>query len=128
MFWKKESKEKKEIKAVNWHELTDLSQLETIKEQSHKQPVLIYKHSTRCSISSMTLGRLERSWNEDLDAVKVYYLDLISYRQVSNAIADVFGVYHESPQVILIENGNAIYDDSHMAISAEGIANQIKKG
>lgn len=119
MFWKKESKSGRP--EINWHNLTSVDQLQTIKVESESQPVLIYKHSTRCGISSMVLGRLEREWTEDLNGMKSYFLDLITYREVSNAIQDVFGVYHESPQVILIKNGKAVYDASHMSISAESL-------
>ena len=118
MFWKKENRESSEI---NWNHLNTIEQLEQIKEESRSQPVLIYKHSTRCSISSMALDRLERSWSKELDTVKAYYLDLITYREISNAIAKEFGIYHESPQAILIKDGKAIYDASHMSISTSAI-------
>ncbi|NVJ46815.1 MAG: bacillithiol system redox-active protein YtxJ [Cytophagia bacterium] len=119
MFWKKESKADRPD--INWYNLTSIDQLQSIKKESESQPVLIYKHSTRCGISSMVLGRLEREWTEELGGMKSYFLDLISYREVSNAIQEVFGVYHESPQVILIKDGKAVYNASHMAISAEAL-------
>lgn len=119
MFWKKESKSDRP--EINWHDLTSVDQLETIKTESESQPVLIYKHSTRCGVSGMALGRLERDWTEELGGMKNYFLDLITYRQVSNAIQEVFGVYHESPQVILIKNGKAVYDASHMSISTDAL-------
>lgn len=121
MFWKKESSEK--TTSVNWLKLNSVEQLEMIKEESKVQPVLIFKHSTRCGISSMALNRLEREWSEELNNVKTYYLDLISYRQVSNAIESEFGVYHESPQLILIEDGKVVYDASHMSISTVELKN-----
>ena len=103
---------------MNWTPLTDLSQLAILKQESHDHPVIIFKHSTRCSISAMALSRLERGWDDDaLPGVDTYYLDLISYRDISNAVADEFGVYHQSPQIIVVINGEAVYDDSHMGIS-----------
>lgn len=121
MFWKRGSNEKST--PVNWQKLSSVDQLSTIKEESKVQPVLIFKHSTRCGISSMALGRLEREWSEDLNNIKAYYLDLISHRQISNAIEEEFGIYHESPQLILIENGKAVYDASHMSISTLKLKN-----
>lgn len=121
MFWKKGNNEK--ASSVNWQRLSSVDQLETIKEESKAQPVVIFKHSTRCGISSMALNRLEREWSEDLNNIKAYYLDLISYRQISNAIENEFGIYHESPQLILIENGKAVYDASHMSISTMELKN-----
>lgn len=119
MFWKKEVTEKSA--QINWERLESLDQLNVIKEESKTQPILIFKHSTRCSISSMALSRLEREWNSELDQLKAYYLDLITFRQISNTIENAFGVYHESPQVLIIKNGECIYDASHMSISVNNL-------
>ncbi|MTI21990.1 bacillithiol system redox-active protein YtxJ [Fulvivirga sp. RKSG066] len=105
---------------MNWNQLQSNDLLDKIKEESKSQPVLIFKHSTRCSISSMALNRLERSWDEsEMEGLKPYYLDLISYRNISDQIASDFGVEHASPQVIVIKDGAAVYDNSHMGISYE---------
>ncbi len=106
---------------INWIELTELQQLEKIKEESENQAILIFKHSTRCSISSMAKNRLERAWNIAETSVKPYYLDLISFREVSNAIAEQFDVEHQSPQVLLIKKGKSIYDASHNMIAVSDI-------
>jgi bacillithiol system protein YtxJ len=107
---------------MNWAELTTEEQLEAIKQESTQKPVVIFKHSTRCSISSMAKSRLERS--ETPDGIAFYYLDLIRYRPVSNKIAEVFDVHHESPQILLIKNGECVYDESHNGISMDEIAVQ----
>lgn len=120
MFWNKKKKESSND-SITWNLLEDLSQLNTIIEESKTQPILIYKHSTRCSISGMALSRLERSWKNDGHEIKAYYLDLIRFREVSNAVAHRFEVYHESPQVIVIKNGAAVYDESHMSIRFDSI-------
>lgn len=109
---------------MRWEDLTTEEQLEAIKQESAEKPVVIFKHSTRCSISSMAKMRLERS--EQPGDIKFYYLDLIRYRNVSNKIADMFEVYHESPQVLLIKNGECVYDESHNGISMDEIAEQAK--
>jgi bacillithiol system protein YtxJ len=107
---------------MNWINLENIAQLEEIKKLSHEQPVMIFKHSTRCSISGMAYDRLKRSWKaEETDHIKPYYLDLISYREISNKIAEEFGVRHQSPQVIVVKNGEAVYDNSHMGISYSDI-------
>jgi bacillithiol system protein YtxJ len=111
---------------MNWNELTSLEQLDAIVNESMQQPVVIFKHSTRCSISSMALDRLERSWDNGED-LKPYYLDLIQYRDVSNQIVDKFGVMHQSPQVIILKDGQVIYDNSHMGISYQSILNAVKE-
>ena len=110
---------------MNWVALTKKEQLDQIKNDDSNETILIFKHSTRCSISSMALNRLERSWKTSEIAISTYLLDLISYRELSSQIEKEFGVYHESPQLILIKNGKAIYDASHMAISYNDIKQNI---
>ncbi len=107
---------------MNWIELTDENQLEQIKEQSKNQPVVIFKHSTRCATSSMIKSRLERE--TPADNTLFYYLDLIRYRSVSNKIASDFHVPHESPQILIIKKGECIYEDSHNGINMQDIADQ----
>lgn len=99
---------------MEWNNLTDTSQFEEINTISHSDPVLIFKHSTRCVISSMALNRLERGWEES--AIKPYFLDLIANREVSNGVEHVFGVQHQSPQAILIKDGKVVYHTSHNGI------------
>ncbi len=105
-----------------WIELNSVEQLNTIKEQSNTKPVVIFKHSTRCSISSMALNRLNRS--EKPDDIAFYYLDLISHRNISNQIAEEFKVHHQSPQVLLIKNGECTYEESHNGIDMVEIVEQ----
>ena len=104
---------------MNWVQLTDLQQLEQLKETSFQTPVLFFKHSTRCSISVMALNRFEREWNNT--TVNPYFLDLLNYREVSNQIATLFEVEHQSPQVLLIKDGACVYHASHNAIDAQAV-------
>lgn len=110
---------------MNWIPLTDLLQLDDIKAQSMTQPVVIFKHSTRCSISTMAMQRLERPQYQG--PAPCYYLDLIKYRDISNAIADVFQVHHESPQVLLIVKGQCVYEESHNGIHFAELSDQIEQ-
>jgi bacillithiol system protein YtxJ len=111
---------------MTWNELTNKDQLDQLVEESKEQPVLIFKHSTRCSISSTSLGRLERNWKlEEVGAVKPYYLDLISFREISNLISQKFEVEHQSPQILIIENGKAVFDRSHLEIDYASIKNRV---
>jgi bacillithiol system protein YtxJ len=110
---------------MNWNKITQPSDLEEIVKLSNTQKVLVFKHSTTCSISAMALSRLERAWKDaEMQHIKPYYLDLLSYRSLSNQIAQDFGVKHESPQVLLIEKGKCIFNDSHGAISYQAIKEQ----
>jgi bacillithiol system protein YtxJ len=107
---------------MNWNKLESVNALDVIKQESENQGVLIFKHSTRCSISAMALSRLERSWKDsEMQHLKAYYLDLLKHREISNQIALDFGVMHESPQIIIIQSGKAIYNASHSDIQYEDL-------
>ena len=107
---------------MNWITLTNEQQLQQLKANSNVKPQVIFKHSTRCSISSVAKNRLERS--SQPDEIDFYFLDLIKFRAMSNKIAEDFKVYHESPQILLIKNGKCIYDESHSGIDMEEIVQQ----
>jgi bacillithiol system protein YtxJ len=108
---------------MEWIPLTDAAQLEGIASKSHSRPQVIFKHSTRCSISSVAMQRLKRGMVPG--EFDFYYLDLISYRALSNKVADQFDVSHESPQILIICNGTCVYDESHMSISANNIIENL---
>jgi bacillithiol system protein YtxJ len=107
---------------VNWIELSEEQQINSIKEKSKLTPQLIFKHSTRCSISSVAKNRLEKAQHPE--GVDFYFLDLLKHRNISQKIAADFDVFHESPQVLLIRNGECIYDESHSGITMSEIAEQ----
>jgi bacillithiol system protein YtxJ len=109
---------------INWTLLTDLGQLNEISELSFQKPVAIFKHSTRCSISRMALKQFENEFNLE-DKVTPYYLDLLEFRPISNEIAGRFGVMHQSPQIILIKDGNAVYTASHSDIQVVDLAEKL---
>ena len=109
---------------INWIELTDLGQLNEIMDLSHEQPVAIFKHSTRCSISRMALKQFENEF--DLEgSVTPYFLDLLNHRDISNEIATRFDIYHQSPQLLLIKEGKAVYDASHSDIDAVELKGRV---
>jgi bacillithiol system protein YtxJ len=110
---------------MGWKRLEQLGQLETIAAASAARPQLLFKHSTRCSISAAAKHRLDGGLEALNEAVDAYYLDLIAYREISNEIARKFGVHHESPQVILIENGQATYNASHYDIQPKEILQNL---
>lgn len=108
---------------MNWIPLKSEDELLEIIEKSLSKPQVIFKHSTRCSISSMAKSRLERSVvPENTD---FYFLDLIAHRNISNKIADEFNVFHESPQLLLIKNGECVYDESHGAINMDSLEEEL---
>lgn len=108
---------------MKWLPLTKEEEIESIGEESRTKPVVIFKHSTTCSISRMAISRLEREHAPD--NIIFYYLDLLRYRQVSNKVAAHYHVHHESPQMLLIRNGECVYDESHNGIRMDELIEQI---
>jgi bacillithiol system protein YtxJ len=110
---------------MQWHKLESLEDLSFALEKSNVVPVALFKHSTRCSISSAAKDRIERQWTFSESQLPIYYLDLIQFREISNKIAEVTGVTHESPQLIIVKNGKAVYDTSHSGIIPRLIPEEI---
>jgi bacillithiol system protein YtxJ len=102
---------------LNWIPLTSIEQLEEIKLQSKTESVLIFKHSTSCGISSMVIRRFENLFTEEHQYLKVYYLDLLKYRNISDEAGYTFQVMHQSPQLLAIKNEVSIFDASHYDIT-----------
>ena len=100
-----------------WTPLTQPEELTAIAAASHERPALIFKHSTTCSISAAAKGKIERQWAASgLTDYPLYYLDLLQNRPLSAQVAQAFGVAHESPQLLLIQNGECRYHASHLGI------------
>lgn len=110
---------------MQWNYITDINQIEEIKKQTGYS--LIFKHSTRCSVSMMAIKRFEMDWDTIPADTKLYFLDLISYRDISAQIADTFNVHHESPQILLIKDGECVLDASHGDISADEVVEVINR-
>lgn len=104
-----------------WVKLTSIEQLDELYAQSATVPVLLFKHSTTCSISAMTINRLETKWTAAPESCICVYLDLLAFRPLSNAITEKTGVRHESPQAILLKDGQVVYSASHGYINAAEI-------
>lgn len=109
---------------MNWIPLTTPEQLVSLTQSSAQKPQVIFKHSTRCSTSSLVLNRLDRETSPS--SVDFYFLDLLKYRSLSNKVAEDFQVHHESPQILVILNGRCVYDESHMGIDLQEILTQAK--
>jgi bacillithiol system protein YtxJ len=111
---------------MNWTKITKLEDLEEIKNISQKEFAIIFKHSTGCGASKMSLSRFEKSWkDEETKNIHPYFLDLLAYREISDKIAKDFGVRHESPQLLLIKYGKCIYNASHHILDYEELLNHI---
>lgn len=105
---------------MDWIDLTRLEQVELIKERSKNLTIAVFKHSTRCGVSSMVLKGLNRELeNINSEGIEFYFLDLIKYRDISNAIARDWSVEHQSPQFIVLKDGTVVNHASHYMIKAD---------
>jgi len=110
---------------LNWLPLTSMDQLETIKTASNTEAILIFKDSTRCGISKMVIKQFEKLFTEENQHLKVYYLDLLNHRDISAEIGHTFQVVHQSPQLIVIRNGNTVHHASHNDITEVNLSRFI---
>ncbi|MEM6768823.1 MAG: bacillithiol system redox-active protein YtxJ [Bacteroidota bacterium] len=109
------------LKGISWHAITQEQQLEEIMARSFEKPVAIFKHSIRCGLSAMVKSQLESEWDLPEEELEVYYLDLISYRPISNKVAKITAVPHQSPQIIVLKDGEVQFHTSHSAISVRNV-------
>ena len=109
----------------DWIHLSKPDQLNGLIAESDSIPVVIYKHSSRCGLSFMTENKLNDGWEVLQPKVRLYFLDLIQYREVSSAVAERFNVRHQSPQILIIKNGICVYNTSHHEINVETILKNL---
>jgi bacillithiol system protein YtxJ len=122
MFGKSEQQSSSKLQ---WNYLETMEHLDSAEQLSQEKTVVLFKHSTRCSISRFVLKQFENSFDIPEEQIELYFLDLIEYRSVSNEIASRFGVAHQSPQMIVLKNGKAVYEASHESIDANSLAKYI---
>ncbi len=125
LFNKKESGENKEENVIPWIPLDVLSQIDEIKRKSRTKTQVIFKHSTSCGVSRMVLNTFKSNYTFSTEQLDLYYLDLLSYREVSNQIAAEFQVIHQSPQLLVIKNDVVVFNASHGEINEVDLAQFI---
>lgn len=108
-------------KRLPWTDITAVDQLHEVLELAKEKPVLLFKHSTRCSISAMALNSFENKWNNENERCDLYFVDLLKHRDVSNAIAEEMKVTHQSPQAIVWNGSEVLYHASHSSIDVRAI-------
>lgn len=108
---------KEEIDKIYWNHITEEKDIEDLEKRSFTKPVIIFKYSTRCGISRITLRQFEKDLPDNID-VEYYFMDLVKYRSLSNEIAERYKVRHESPQLIVLKEGQLVHHSSHQSINA----------
>lgn len=115
------------ISTVQWTDITDVSQLDAIATESQSVPVVIFKYSTRCNLSIFMLKKFEKKFDFEAGEVRPYFLDLRAFRDISDEMATRYGIAHESPQIILIKQGRAVYYANHEHIKFENLKERVTK-
>lgn len=114
------SKYKSVPEGISWQKIESTDDVDRLFKDSETSKQLIFKHSTRCPVSSMALKKLEREWDMQREIVP-HFLDLLSYRQVSAYVETVTGIQHESPQAIVLFQRKVIYHNSHQFIDLRSL-------
>jgi bacillithiol system protein YtxJ len=125
LFGSDASNKEEKVKHLKWIPLNSLEQLEDIKKLSSTEPIAIFKHSTRCGISRGVVRQFENSFDEEMSRLKVYYLDLLNYREISDEVGAQFQVMHQSPQLLIIKNEVAVAHASHYDIMSIDLKKQV---
>ena len=89
------------------------------------KPLIIFKHSYRCSLSSMALNRIENISEELSQKAKFVLVDVINQRDLSTEISRYFNIKHESPQVIFYHQNEVQFADSHLNINSSKIMDYL---
>ena len=107
--------------SMNWKHLTSIVDLDKAIASSENGTVVLFKHSTRCSISRMALKMIESDWDDSLEGVEAYFLDLLDHRDISAAISEKLGVEHQSPQMLILQSGTSIFHANHSSINVADV-------
>lgn len=111
----------------DWKTLSDETQIDQIISDSNKRPQIIFKHSTRCSTSALAYRRLRIIDSDLQESADIHYLDVIGSRPISHAVAERFGIPHESPQLLIIKDGQVVWHESHFAIQSDVVLDAVKE-
>ncbi len=114
------------VEKLPWININSVEQLNSILRNVGDKPILLFKHSTRCSISSMALTGFERNWSGRVHC-ELYFIDLLKHRDVSQETAILTGITHQSPQCIVIKGSEIVYEATHSGIDARRIESILKK-
>lgn len=113
---------------MRWIPITRPEHLLAVNEASREGAVLVFKHSKRCGISSLALDRLERAWKPADDKVfSAFFIDLWAHRDLSDAVAEQYGIEHQSPQALIIDAGKCVFAVSHSAIRYETVVAELER-
>lgn len=108
-----------------WNDLDNISQIKAAISASEHRPQLIYKHSSRCSVCFFAKKQVEEIPETMREQLDLYFVDVIGWREVSDAIAEEFSITHESPQLLIIYDRAVVWHGSHREIQSNVITDKL---
>lgn len=108
-----------------WHSISEEGEIAEILLSSNDKPQVIYKHSTRCATSFFALKNVQGLAEAVREKADFYMVDVIGQRRLSFQIAEQLGVRHESPQLIILKDGEVFWHGSHHNVNDEVLAANI---
>jgi len=108
---------------MHWIHFTAEDQLQKILVKSQEKPQVIFKYSSCCQLSEVVVQRLQK--NCCPGEIDFHFLDQTNYNHISEKISETFGVPHQCPQILVINEGQCIFNESHSEISLEGILQHV---
>lgn len=118
LFGKKNVQETKHENSTEWIPLESIQELEELVEKSRTKTQIIFKHSTSCGVSRMVIKMFKKNFSFSNDQLDLHYLDLHAHRTISDEVEQKFKVDHQSPQLLVIRNGEVVANASHGAITS----------
>jgi bacillithiol system protein YtxJ len=109
-----------------WEYLRNVTDFENLLSASEEKPLVIFKHSTRCPISSMALDRFNDAVSDIANLANVVMIDVIDDRPISLHVANALQITHQSPQVLVVSKQKAVYDNSHNGIQGKNVLDQLQ--
>ncbi|MBT8284871.1 MAG: bacillithiol system redox-active protein YtxJ [Flavobacteriaceae bacterium] len=114
-----------QLNKAKWNILETESQLEELIANSEERLQIIFKNSTSCGISGMVKRSFEANYSLEFSQAELYLIHVQYNRDLSSAIAQQFGVRHESPQLLIIKNGDVIGHASHGGINGISVSDYL---
>lgn len=98
-------------------------------EKSKEEPVFVFKHSTECPVSAGAAHRTNTFISKETtqDTPNFYFVKVIERKPVSKTIEANMKVKHESPQLLLLKDGKALWNTSHENITAGRIKTALQE-
>jgi bacillithiol system protein YtxJ len=104
----------------NFFRIDDRATLDGLISDSKQKTILVFKHSNACGISARAFRELEKLEGQ------VNLLEVQAVPDLSREVESLTGVRHETPQVILLRDGKAVWNASHFDVTVALVSQALK--